>query len=134
MFAGTLGPQDASFDWVASHNHAAGEIVRAHPDVAKRRCIRGGWEPGVHVRAHEAARGQRPIRWTRSSNSCAPRWPPSQDCMVFMQNPPPITVSGQNSPSAYQLTLQSVNLKEIYDWAPQLTNKMRDTARLRGRQ
>ena len=28
---------------------------------------------------------------------------------VFMQNPPPITVSGQNSPSAYQLTLQSVN-------------------------
>jgi HAE1 family hydrophobic/amphiphilic exporter-1 len=45
--------------------------------------------------------------------------------MVFMQNPPPITVSGQNSPSAYQMTLQSVNLKEIYQWAPQLTGKMR---------
>ncbi|HYM10858.1 MAG TPA: efflux RND transporter permease subunit, partial [Bryobacterales bacterium] len=44
---------------------------------------------------------------------------------VFMQNPPPITVSGQNSSSAYQLTLQSVNLKEIYEWAPQLTGKMR---------
>jgi len=34
MFAGTLGPQDASFDWVAAHNHAAGELMRAHPDVA----------------------------------------------------------------------------------------------------
>src|ERR1035437_2288427 len=45
--------------------------------------------------------------------------------MVFMQNPPPITVSGQNSSSAYQMTLQSVNLKEIYQWAPQLTGKMR---------
>jgi len=44
---------------------------------------------------------------------------------VFMQNPPPITVSGQNSPAAYQLTLQSVNLKEIYQWAPLLTDKMR---------
>src|ERR1019366_2130012 len=42
-----------------------------------------------------------------------------------MQNPPPITVSGQNSSAAYQLTLQSVNLKEIYQWAPLLTNKMR---------
>src|SRR5450631_4493835 len=44
---------------------------------------------------------------------------------VFMQNPPPITVSGQNSAAAYQLTLQSVNLKEIYQWAPLLTNKVR---------
>ena len=35
--------------------------------------------------------------------------------LTFMQNPPPITVSGQNSASAYQLTLQSANLKEIYD-------------------
>src|SRR5258708_12652858 len=33
MFAITLAPQDASFDWVASHNYAAGEAVRAHPDV-----------------------------------------------------------------------------------------------------
>src|SRR4029079_18941092 len=33
MFAATLGPQDISFDWVASHNHAAGAIVRADPDV-----------------------------------------------------------------------------------------------------
>jgi len=43
-----------------------------------------------------------------------------------MQNPPPITISGQNiSGSSYQLTLQSVNLKEIYTWAPQLAARMR---------
>ncbi len=46
--------------------------------------------------------------------------------MLFMQNPPPITVSGQNSTSVYQLTLQSANLKEIYEWAPQLMAKMRE--------
>ena len=45
--------------------------------------------------------------------------------MVFMQNPPPITVSGQNAQSAYQLTLQSANLSEIYAWAPKLTARMR---------
>ena len=37
---------------------------------------------------------------------------------TFLQNPPPITVSGQFGTSAYQLTLQSTNLKEIYAWAP----------------
>jgi HAE1 family hydrophobic/amphiphilic exporter-1 len=44
---------------------------------------------------------------------------------TFLQNPPPITVSGQNSASVYQLTLQSASLKEIYAWAPQLAAKMR---------
>jgi HAE1 family hydrophobic/amphiphilic exporter-1 len=44
---------------------------------------------------------------------------------TFMQNPPPITVSGQNSASVYQLTLQSASLSEIYTWAPQLAAKMR---------
>jgi len=51
-----------------------------------------------------------------------------------MQNPPPITVSGQNSASVYQLTLQSASLSEIYTWAPQLAAKMRQASGLRGRQ
>lgn len=45
--------------------------------------------------------------------------------MVFMQNPPPITVGGQASNSAYQFTLQSVNLDEIYSYTPKLTAAMR---------
>jgi HAE1 family hydrophobic/amphiphilic exporter-1 len=45
--------------------------------------------------------------------------------MVFLQNPPPITVSGQGFASSYSLTLQSVNLKEMYDWAPRLMAQMR---------
>jgi len=45
--------------------------------------------------------------------------------MVFIQNPPPITVSGQFSTSAYQMTLQSADLKEIYAWVDPLVQKMR---------
>jgi HAE1 family hydrophobic/amphiphilic exporter-1 len=45
---------------------------------------------------------------------------------AFMQNPPPITISGQSiGTSQYQMTLQSANLAEIYEWAPQLETKMR---------
>ena len=45
--------------------------------------------------------------------------------MVFLQNPPPITVSGQFTTSVYQMTLQSANLHEIYAWVPRLMDKMR---------
>jgi HAE1 family hydrophobic/amphiphilic exporter-1 len=45
--------------------------------------------------------------------------------LVFLQNPPPITISGQVTNSLYQMTLQSANLHEIYDWAPRLAMKMR---------
>jgi HAE1 family hydrophobic/amphiphilic exporter-1 len=45
--------------------------------------------------------------------------------MVFLQNPPPITISGQVTNSLYQMTLQSANLHEIYDWTPRLAMKMR---------
>jgi HAE1 family hydrophobic/amphiphilic exporter-1 len=44
--------------------------------------------------------------------------------MAFLQNPPPITVSGQNSASVYQMTLQSASLDEIYTWGPKLKAKM----------
>jgi hydrophobic/amphiphilic exporter-1 (mainly G- bacteria), HAE1 family len=42
-----------------------------------------------------------------------------------MRNPPPIQISGQRTTSEYQLTLQSVNLDEIYQWTPVLVQKMR---------
>ncbi len=54
--------------------------------------------------------------------------------MTFMQNPPPITVSGQDSISVYQMTLQSANLKEIYPWVPRLVDEDAHAARVRGRQ
>jgi HAE1 family hydrophobic/amphiphilic exporter-1 len=44
--------------------------------------------------------------------------------LAFLQNPPPITITGQNSNSVYQLTLQSANLQEIYKWIPPLTAKL----------
>src|SRR5690606_32241067 len=45
--------------------------------------------------------------------------------MTFMRNPPPIQISGQRTTSEYQLTLQSGNLDEIYEWTPFLVDKLR---------
>ena len=45
--------------------------------------------------------------------------------MAFLQNPPPISVNGQFTTSVYQMTVQSVNLNDIYEWVPKLTDKVR---------
>jgi HAE1 family hydrophobic/amphiphilic exporter-1 len=44
---------------------------------------------------------------------------------TFLQNPPPITVGGEFGATSYQLTLQSANLNEIYNWAPRLMGRLR---------
>jgi HAE1 family hydrophobic/amphiphilic exporter-1 len=44
--------------------------------------------------------------------------------LAFPQNPPPITVSGQFTASAYQMTLQSTDLTQLYAWTPKLVQAM----------
>ncbi|MCX6627465.1 MAG: efflux RND transporter permease subunit, partial [Candidatus Solibacter sp.] len=124
MFAGTLAPQDASFDWVAAHNRAAGEVMRAHPDVQHAGVFVVGGN-NAFMFANMKPREARLHSVDEIIEQLRPKMADIPGLLVFMQNPPPITVSGRNSASAYQLTLQSVNLKEIYQWAPLLTDKMR---------
>ena len=70
-------------------------------------------------------RDQRTLSVDQAIEELRPKVVAVPGLFAFIQNPPPITVSGQNSASVYQLTLQSANLNEIYDWAPRLMAKMR---------
>jgi HAE1 family hydrophobic/amphiphilic exporter-1 len=45
---------------------------------------------------------------------------------AFPQNPPPIRLGGRLTKSLYQLTLQSPDTNELYEYAPLLEAKMRD--------
>jgi HAE1 family hydrophobic/amphiphilic exporter-1 len=45
---------------------------------------------------------------------------------AFLQNPPPIRIGGQLTKGQYQFTLQSPEIKELYEHAPQLEAKMRE--------
>ena len=110
----------------------AGHLVRIHgeaparhrrggargPQRSDRGSVRDGRQPGVFLRGYEA-----PFPATLSVDQIIEELRPKVMAVpalfTFMQNPPPITVSGQNSASVYQLTLQSANLNEIYTWAPQ---------------
>jgi HAE1 family hydrophobic/amphiphilic exporter-1 len=125
MFGIAMAPQDASFDWVASHSRAAGEIIRAHKEIDHVGVFAVGGNQAF-VFARMKPREERQFSVDQIIEQLRPQvFGRIPSLLVFMQNPPPITISGQNAQSLYQLTLQSVNLQEIYNWAPKLTARMR---------
>jgi HAE1 family hydrophobic/amphiphilic exporter-1 len=76
--------------------------------------------------AHLKPRSQRQYSVDQIIEQIRPKAMAVPGILAFIQNPPPITISGQNvGASSYQLTLQSVNLQEIYDWSPKLVARMR---------
>jgi multidrug efflux pump subunit AcrB len=124
MFAISMAPQDASFQWVAEHNHAAGELVRAHPEIRDVGVfVVGGNQSFIFARMKPREERQHSV--DEIIEQLRPQVAKVPGLYVFMQNPPPITVSGQFAQSVYQLTLQSANLQELYQWAPKLTDAMR---------
>ena len=128
FFAATLGPQDMSFDSMAAHTHAVGEVFLHHPDVVDVGVFtpgQMGMNSGVAF-AHLKPRSQRQYSVDQIIEQIRPKAMGVPGIFSFIQNPPPITISGQNvGASSYQLTLQSVNLNEIYEWSPKLVGRMR---------
>jgi HAE1 family hydrophobic/amphiphilic exporter-1 len=127
MVAATLGPQDVSFDYMAAHTHAVGQILSKNPeinDVGVFAPGQMGMNSGI-VFAHMKPRDQRTHSVDQIIEQLRPQVMAVPGVFSFMQNPPPITISGQNiGASSYQLTLQGSNLQEIYQWAPKLMAQM----------
>ncbi len=124
MFGAMLGPQDASFDYMSAHTRAIKDVAKVHPAVESTIAfVPGGNQSFVFVKLKP--RDQRTLSADQFIDELRPRLMFSvPGVMAFLQNPPPITVSGQNSASVYQLTLQSASLDEIYTWGPKLKSKM----------
>jgi HAE1 family hydrophobic/amphiphilic exporter-1 len=124
MFAMTMGPQDISFENMARHHRAVAEVVRAHPEVKSVGAFVMGGNQAI-LFARMKPRDERQHSVDEIINDLRPKVATIPSLMTFMRNPPPIQVSGQRTTSEYQLTLQSVDLAEIYKWTPVLVNKMR---------
>ncbi len=125
MFAMTRGPEDISFDSMARHQKQVANVVGAHPEVDSVGAFVMGGNQGIMF-ARMKPRHERAHSVDEIIDDLRPKVGAVPGIMVFMQNPPPITVSGQFATSAYQMTLQSVNLREMYEWAPKLMAKMRE--------
>jgi HAE1 family hydrophobic/amphiphilic exporter-1 len=124
MFGVTQGPQDISFESMARHHRAVADVVRADPNVqGVGAFVVGGNQ--AFLFGMMKPRSERILSVDQIIEELRPKVMAVPGLFTFLQNPPPITVSGQNSASVYQLTLQSASLNEIYTWAPQLAARMR---------
>jgi len=122
-FGVVIGPQDISFDSMAQHLRQVAAVLQADPNAQTVGAF-GGQGNQSFVFVNLKPRDQRPLSVDQFIESLRPRLFSIPGVFTFLQNPPPITVSGQFSTSVYQLTLQSPNLQDIYTWGPQLMAKM----------
>ncbi|HXJ38656.1 MAG TPA: efflux RND transporter permease subunit, partial [Bryobacteraceae bacterium] len=124
FFAFLMGPQDTSFESMARHGYAASELVRHDPNVSDVGTFLLGGNQGAFF-AKLKPRDQRQLTVDQVIAELRPKLFSIPGILAFPQNPPPITVSGQFSTSAYQMTLQGPDLKDLYDWTPRIVDKMR---------
>jgi hydrophobe/amphiphile efflux-1 (HAE1) family protein len=126
-FGVVVGPQDMSFDSMVTHLRQVAATLQADPNVEGVGAF-GGAGTGASnqgfVFATLKPRNQRALSVDQLIESLRPRFMTIPGVFTFMQNPPPISVSGQFGASIYQLTLQSSKLDDIYTWGPQLMAKM----------
>jgi HAE1 family hydrophobic/amphiphilic exporter-1 len=123
IFGPTIAAQDISFPSMARHQRAVADIIQKDPNVEGVFAYAGDGNTGI-VYVMLKARNRRVLSVDRVIEELRPKLFSVPGMLAFLQNPPPITITGQNSNSVYQLTLQSANLQEIYKWVPLLTDKM----------
>ncbi|MBV8730211.1 MAG: efflux RND transporter permease subunit, partial [Acidobacteriia bacterium] len=122
IFGPTMAGQDISFLSMAKHQRALADIIQHDPNVDSVFANAGDSNTGI-VYATLKPRNQR-LSVDKVIGELRPKLFSVPGVMAFLQNPPPITITGQNTNSVYQLTLQSANLQEIYKWVPPLMAKM----------
>ena len=124
IFGVTMAGQDISFESMAKHHKAIADIVQKDPNVTNTGAFLPPGNQGF-VFLNLKPRAERQINVDQIMEELRPKLAQVPGIFTFLQNPPPITISGQFSTSVYQMTLQSANLQEIYTWVPQVLAKMR---------
>jgi HAE1 family hydrophobic/amphiphilic exporter-1 len=124
LFGVTMGGQDISYESMAARTKAVSDVIQADPNSEVAVAFSSQSNQGF-LFSKLKPRDQRRLSVDETISALRPKLAQIPGIMAFLQNPPPITINGQFTTSIYQMTVQSVNLKEIYAWVPKLTDKIR---------
>jgi HAE1 family hydrophobic/amphiphilic exporter-1 len=134
LFAFTEGIQGISFEDMARHQQQAAAVIGSSPYVVNYMSTVGGG--GVNaalnsgrIFARLTPRKDRP-HVDQIIEELRPKLAQIPGINVFLQNLPPIRIGGQLTKSQYQFTLQSPNTTELYQYAPQLEQRLRGLPQL----
>jgi len=119
-----LGGQDISYDSMVEHITAVRKIMQHDPNTDGVFAIIQGGNNGL-VFTMLKDRKDRALSADQVIQEMQPKLLSVPGILAFLQNPPPITIGGNNTQSPYQLTLEDADQTEIYHWTPILAEKMR---------
>ena len=129
IFAITQASEDISFDAMREHQMAAAKIVAADPNVESfMSAIGAGGSSAslnngrIFMRLKPAS--ERKLNANQIIQELRPKLAQIPGFSVFMQNPPLIRVGGMLTKALYQYSLQDTDTKELFHWAPILTQKL----------
>ena len=131
IFGFTEAAQGISFESMKQHQLAVAEIVRQDPNVDSFSSQVGAGGPSPtsnlgRIFITLKPRSKRKLNADEVIQELRPKLTKVPGIQVFLQNPPPIRIGGQLTKSQYQITLQSPEVKELYEHVPILEAKMRE--------
>jgi HAE1 family hydrophobic/amphiphilic exporter-1 len=130
IFTFTEAREGISFDDMKEHQMQMAAIIQAQPEVSTTFSAIGG---GGSAAANNSGRifvRLKPRRERAHVDELIEKWRAQLASVpgirAFMQNLPPIRIGGQLTKSQYQFTLQSPDTNELYQYAPQLEDKLKE--------
>jgi hydrophobic/amphiphilic exporter-1 (mainly G- bacteria), HAE1 family len=131
LFITTEAAQGISFDSMKQHQQALAAIVLKDENVEGFMSSMG--VGGSSVAGNQGRifmklkpRSQRKLHVDQVIQRFRPLLAQVPGIQAFPQNPPPIRIGGTLTKSLYQLTLQSPDTAELYEFAPKLEAKLRE--------
>jgi HAE1 family hydrophobic/amphiphilic exporter-1 len=124
ILAVSMAGQDISYEAMADRQRRVADVMKDDPNVNGSMAFSQESNVGYAFSLMKP-RAERKLTVDQTIEQMRPKVMQVPGVMTFLQNPPPITINGQFTTSVYQMTLQSVNLNDIYDWTPRLTDKIR---------
>jgi HAE1 family hydrophobic/amphiphilic exporter-1 len=130
LSATTEAAQDISFDAMREHQLAAMKIISADPNIGGFISSIGGSGPGSSTLNNGRMfmslkdRPERKLTASQIIQELRPKFGQIPGINVYLQSPPLIRVGGMQSKGLYQYSLQDTDVKELFHWAPILTDKL----------
>jgi HAE1 family hydrophobic/amphiphilic exporter-1 len=126
----TEAVEGISFESLVEHQKTVASIVKADPNVAAFMSNAGARGPFGRGNAGSLfirlkPRSERELGVDELITQFRPKLAQVPGMRVYLQNPPPLRIGGMVTRSLYQYTLQSPDLKELYEHALQLQDKIK---------
>jgi HAE1 family hydrophobic/amphiphilic exporter-1 len=131
IFGFTEAAEGISFESMKEHQLAVAEVVRQDQNVHAFSSTAGAGGPSPtgnigRLMITLKPRSERKLNADQVIQELRPKLAKIPGIQVFLQNPPPIRIGGQMTKSQYQISLQSPEARELYEYTPKLEAKMRE--------